>query len=230
MLRARTKIDIFPADATIFPSPGKVFIGISLNNKTMQSVSLLGTIFDWTMQNVGTFDLLIGDYLNRYNYEAFEGEAKRDAIEKARRAGDEARKRLAPLTSSPSPFASAKLISTAELCRRPSFEARREHFRQHYTDNADFRAVIQEGVDAFLTRRHPEALSDARVRDYCVEYQLEELVMFEQLAQEGYGVFVYPGAQLPIMKSLVTKLFGDVSPDLQRLVLVEMRIFEDEVL
>jgi tRNA-dependent cyclodipeptide synthase len=227
MQRARIKIDIFPNGAALHANSVRAFVGISLNNKTMASTKLLQMIFDWTRHNVGEFDLLVGDYLNRYNYQAFEGETEAGAVDKAKQAGDEARMRLRPLISSPGPYENAKIISTATLCEHATFSDRRAHFARFYSDNSEFRAVINDGVDAFLSRKHPKAVNDPAVRDYCIAYQLEELVMFEQLAKDGYGVFVYPGAQLPIMKHLVARSFIGASADIEKLVLVELRVFED---
>jgi tRNA-dependent cyclodipeptide synthase len=227
MKRARVKVNVFPDGAKLRCNSERAFVGISLNNKTMASSNLLGLIFDWTHCNVGKFDLLVGDYLNRYNYQAFDGETEISAVAKAKQAGVEARKRLAPLISSPGSYENAAIISTATLCEHSAFTSRRAHFMRYYSDNSEFRGIVQEGVDAFLTRRHPQAANVPAIRDYCVAYQLEELVMFEQLARDGYGVFVYPGAQLPIMKRLVSKSFAGASADIEKLILVELRVFED---
>ena len=227
MQRSRIKINIFPDGAKLRPNSMRAFVGISLNNKTMASTELLGLIFNWTDRNVGKFDLLVGDYLNRYNYQAFDGETEASAVARAKEAGAEAKRRLDPLISSPGPYGNAAIISTATLCEHPTFSSRRAHFMRYYSDNSEFRSIVQEGVDAFLARRHPQAVNDPATRDYCVAYQLEELVMFEQLARDGYGVFVYPGAQLPIMKRLVSKFFIGASAEIEKLVLVELRVFED---
>jgi tRNA-dependent cyclodipeptide synthase len=228
MDKIKVSVRIFPKKSQLHFESVRAFVPISLNNKAMVSTDLLRIVFDWTEMNVGKFDLLLGDYLNRYNYQAFGGETEKGAIEKARQAGDEARKRLEPLISSTESYRNAKIISTAMLCKNENFGARLAHFREYYSDNTEFRESVQEGVDLFLTRRHPQAADDPSVRDYCVAYQLEELVMFEQFAKEGYGVLVYPGAQLPIMKKLVSKSFTGASADIEKLILVELRIFEDE--
>lgn len=227
MKRARLKVELFPNDAKLRPNSTRAFVGISLNNKTMASSDLLQLIFDWTSREIGKFDLLVGDYLNRYNYQAFDGETEATAVAKAKQAGVEAKKRLAPLISSPGPYENSAIISTATLCEHSTFSSRRAHFLRYYSDNSEFREIVQEGVDAFLARRHPQSVNDTAIRDYCVAYQLEELVMFEQLSKNGYGVFVYPGAQLPIMKRLVSKSFVGASADIEKLVLVELRVFED---
>lgn len=220
------KIQKFPRNASLNANSKRAFVGISLNNRTMESGELLRAVFDWTAKNVGEFDLLVGDYLNRYNYQAFERETEAAAVEKASRAGAEARKRLEPLIAPNAPFGNVALISTAALYQRPSFQNRRAHFEKYYSSNADFRELIQQGVDAFLMRKHPDSLSDTTARSYCVAYQIEELVMFERLAQEGYCVFIYPGAHLPVMKGIVEDKFQDISVDLKSLILVEMKLFE----
>jgi tRNA-dependent cyclodipeptide synthase len=227
MSRVRINVTKFPEHAQLSADLGRAFVGISLNNRTMESSVFIEAIFNWSWENVGEFDFLIGDYLNRYNYRAFDGDSEMTAVEKAKQAGNDARKRLVSLISRHDLEGRLTAISAAELCERSCFADRLAHFRQCYSDSFEFTKIVDDGVDAFLSRRHPLFLTDAKIRRYCVQYQLEELAMFEQLASEGFGVFIYPGAQLPIMKSLVAGDIGGISTGIRMLTLVELRIFED---
>ena len=227
-MRTRLKVSLFPDDSALFQNSGRAFVGISLNNRIMSSPELLSVVLDWSTKNVGDFDLLVGDYLNRYNYQAFDGATEEMARQRANCDGAEARLRLYKLISPHGSFQST-IISTRALYERSSFRSRFADFWQHYSRDSEFRSAVEEGVDAFLARRHPLAISDSVVRNYCVAYQLEELVLFEQLAEEGYRTFIYPGAQLPIMKMLVDSAFSDISQYIHKLTLVELRLFEDDM-
>jgi tRNA-dependent cyclodipeptide synthase len=222
----KIKHEVYPSGRSLVKGR-KTFVGISINNSVMQSDTLPRKIFEWTEHNVGQFDILIGDYLHRHNYKAFTGASEELAAERAMEDGLEALKRLSPLISPGQRFFGTTAISTATLIARTSVIARRCLFEDFYEKRSDFRALIDVGVDAFLSRKHPLSLRDMSVRRQCVCYQLEELAMFEELAEEGYGVLVYPGAQLPVMKGLVAGKLPRISPLIQTLQLVELRLLRE---
>jgi tRNA-dependent cyclodipeptide synthase len=228
MLRTRLAITSFPSGTKRAEGSTRAFIGISLNNKTMEAPHLLNAIFDWTKQNVGAFDLLVGDSLTRHNYRAFDGQTEGAAFERAMKSGEEAKKFLESLLATAESNFSAEVISSYSLCEQRVFSNRLDHFERCYANNLEFKNLIDQGVDEFLLRRHSKSMRDRVKRDFCVAYQLEELVIFEQLSAKGYSTFVYPGAHLPVMKRLVSSPLNNVSADLERLKLVELRVFEDK--
>jgi tRNA-dependent cyclodipeptide synthase len=218
----------FPNGSNISDRDRRALVGISLNGKKILATDLLTQVFEWTDNNVGEFDLLIGDYLNRYNYQAFEGSSPNVAIEKATNAGKEASSRLREIITQSTIHSHVSMISSAKVTEGEDFLARSSHFFRCYSENENFRRAIDSGVDKFLGRSHPQLLKNVKIRDFCVAYQLEELVLFEQLANKGYGVLVYPGAQLPVMKAIVSKTMSGVSPAIERLTLVELSVLEDK--
>jgi hypothetical protein len=106
-----------------------------------------------------------------------------------------------------------------------TFRPRLARFETEYARNVKFRALIDEAVDKFLIRKRAGALHNNEVRDHCVSYQLEELALFELLVERGYGVLIYAGAQLPIMKAIVSRSLDGVPTSLADLTLVELRSF-----
>lgn len=191
-----------------------------------ESSSLLQTVCDWTRRNIGEFDLLVGDYLNRHNYQAFSGVEEAAAIDQTMNDGATATKRLQNLIARCS-FENVSIISAAQLCAEPSFSVRLANFERHYCSHRRFRAFIDDAVDSFLARKYPTVLPDEKVRGHCIAYQLEELAIFEILAEQGYNTFIYPGAQLPVMKDIVSGSLDGVSRALGALTLIELRLFED---
>ncbi len=216
------KSEVFPKSSSVRPQTGKPLIGISLDNRTTKSDSLLLQTFDWTNRNVGAFDLLVGDYLNRHNYQAFQGESEATAIKKAMANGEQVTLRLRRLISEKY-SKGIEVISAHTLYSAPRFSERLTRFQQTYTDNSHFRELIDQAVKSFLARKHA-AIND-NVRNHCIAYQLEELAMFELLAKAGYSSLVYAGAQLPVMKSIVSKSLSGVSHDLENLTLIELKVF-----
>lgn len=220
------------ASVTVFPDNGlerskhrRAVIGISLNNFVSRSPALLEQLFAWTKENVGNFDLLIGDFLTRHNYQAFSGLPESAAVDQAMHDGERITNKVLPVLARSND--SARLISARSLYSDSSFTGRLRHFEQHYDKNTDFHQRIDEAVHEFLARqRHSQATDD--VRRHCVAYQLEELVLFELLAESGYATLVYAGAQLPVMKSIVLKELSGISQHLQGLTLIELRFLKQQ--
>ena len=170
MLSQRARVKVFPENALVHQRNWKAFIGISLNNRAGMSPVLLMQVFDWTKRNLGPFDLLVGDYLNRHNYQAFSGLTESVATEQAMRDGKQATERLRLLIST-SPFESS-IISAGALYQDPTFADRLARFERHFADNDNFRTLIHEAVDVFLARKYRSARLDSNVRAHCVAYQL----------------------------------------------------------
>jgi tRNA-dependent cyclodipeptide synthase len=215
-------VNVFPEGALTNPVEGKVFVGVSLKIRTAELPAHLSWALNWTRDNLGRFDLLIGDYLNRHNYEAFDGATESGAIEHTTRDADHASKKLRRLISANS-MEGVELISAAVLCKNPDFLGRLEHFERRYRDNHDFRLLIDQAVDNYLRRTASSTRVDQSVRAHCVAYQLEELVLFELLVEKDYRVLVYAGAQLPVMRSIASKSLSGISRVLEALSLVELR-------
>lgn len=213
-------ITIWPPNGLQFSKSGKAFIGISLNNFVSRSPLLLRELFSWTASRFAAFDVLLGDFLTRHNYEAFSNLQASAAIEKAMQDGKRTSERIAAPMAEASP--GAQILSARTLYQEPGFRMRLSRFERQYEQNPTFRRLIDQAVNEFLNRRRVNHASTT-IRHHCVAYQLEELVLFELLAEAGYTSLVYAGAHLPVMQGIVSKQLSGVSNALQNLALVEMR-------
>jgi tRNA-dependent cyclodipeptide synthase len=117
------------------------------------------------------------------------------------------------------------ILSARSLYEDASFENRLSRFEREYTANNNLRMLIDSAVDEFLLRKHPDTTPDNNILSHCVAYQLEELVLFELLAETNYRTIVYPGAHLPVMRGIVSGQVKRVSDALETMTLVEVRIF-----
>src|SRR5664279_1036644 len=82
-------VRVYPQKSLDSRQIGRAFIGISLKPRKQQNVPQLGKVLDWTKEHIGQFDLLVGDFLNRHNYEAFDGMEEPAAAEVAMQHGRE---------------------------------------------------------------------------------------------------------------------------------------------
>lgn len=111
----------------------------------------------------------------------------------------------------------------SEFYGHPLFAGYLAAKRELYDADPHFRRQIGVASDGFFQRFAPDKAHDATSRAHSRDYQLEELAVFELLADEGYSVNVYPGAHLPVMKDLVDGPLVGVMPKLRDLILVELR-------
>jgi tRNA-dependent cyclodipeptide synthase len=217
------KAKVFLPDGLTQPRRGKAFLGISLNNRIAISPQVFRAVFDWVATNVGGADLFIGDHLHRHNYQAFDGMAEPAAIEQALRDRDEFTARLRGFLA-PGGSTAAAIMSASPLYQNVTFPDRLSRFRKQYASGGAFKRLIDDAVHAFLARKQRDQVVDEEIRGHCVAYQLEELVLFELLVEQGYGILIYAGAQLPIMKSIVSGHVYGASDALRTLTLIELRV------
>jgi len=194
-----------------------------MNNRLAVSPRAFRAVFDWIATNVGSADLFIGDHLHRHNYQAFDGMTEFAAIEQGLRDRNELAARLQGFLAA-GVWPPAAIMSASTLYPDPTFTDRLSRFRKQYASNGDFTRLIDDAVDAFLARKQPDRVVNDDARGHCVAYQLEELVLFELLAEQGYSTLIYAGAQLPIMKSIVSGHVHGASDALRNLVLIELRV------
>jgi tRNA-dependent cyclodipeptide synthase len=211
---------VLPSDGLALQPNRRAVVGVSLNSRTAISRERLRDILQWTATHIGECEFLVGDYLNRHNYEALEGLSASEAIARTRRDGASVIARLHELIQESS--IPATVISSESLYTEPTFMDRVNRFNVLHQRDERFRLLIDEAIDAFLARKRRAIRQDPSIRDHCVAYQLEELAMFELLAESGRGTLVYGGAHLPIMKAMVSQPASGISVSLSKLTLVEL--------
>lgn len=220
-MRVRTKI--FPNLDFSTEQIGKILLGVSLNNRVSNSADSLSQVFDWTCTHLGKCDFLVGDFLNRLTYQAFHGLAESDAIQQAMTDGERLISRIDHVAAR-SACLSATIISTATLMKERVALEKKAYFEFLFRTREPFKRLIEDDVAAFIKRRTTDSRIDESAYSYCIQYELEELALFEILSERGYTHLVYPGSHLRVMKALVGKDLRDISPSLERLTLVEIRL------
>lgn len=219
------KVSVYPADGLSRQQHLKALIGISLGSRASQSSRRLRQLLNWAANAIGSCDFLVGDYLNRHNYIALDGSTESEALARAKQDGNEVARRLAPVIADAR--VSAVVIRSESLYDEPTFQPRLERFRRSYEADREFKLLIDEAIDEFLERKGMALRQDSRVREHCVAYQLEELAMFELLAETGHSVLVYGGAHLPVMRAIVSKALLGISSTLETLTLVGLTFGEE---
>ena len=184
--------------------------------------SKLRQTFEWTRDNVASFDLLIGDYFHRHNLESMEGLRERQALNRAILDGQVLARVAKDVLDSIS-LSAVTIRFVSDLSASTQFADRLRVQEKLYESSESFRHWIDIASKEFI-KRFPPAPSEAEdAYRHSRSYQLEELAVFELLSRENFSVNVYLGAHLPITKELVAGTLRGTLPLLDELTLVELR-------
>jgi tRNA-dependent cyclodipeptide synthase len=201
---------------------GRAYLGISLNNRVTLSHQALVEVLTWMHHRFERFEILVGDHLHRHNLMTEDGidEEQASSQAKAEAADVLARIQRARLEVG---YPEMLCRSSWSFYTDPAFGQRVNRFEALHRGNAQFRELVDQTTDAFLLRKQAALLDSTYARKRSVAYQLEELAMFEVLAEEGLKINVYPGRQLPTMLALVEGRLHGVSSALEQVTLVELQ-------
>lgn len=201
------------------------YLVMSLNNTRFEDTEILKEIIQWMQQKTSCFVLLIGDHLHRLNYMIFENLSEEDSIRKAKKRGDYLSnifdKSISEVASKNgnicySPKRLKEFYSTKDFCERF------KRFETHLQANPIFKDSIDSIISTYIGRQAKKPDSIEKAYQLSRKYLLEELVIFELLAEKGLTINIYPGSQLPVMKAIVKNELPGISPSLEKISLVEI--------
>lgn len=219
---ARLRIRAYPPTPRDRLAKAKAFVGLSLNNWVSDSATSLRHLFKHTVNLVGSFDVLVGDYFHRHNLQDLRGLSAREASARASAEGEaiasRAREVLLDLG-----LGTVKVRTAGELVRAPEFRVGLRTFGALCSSDELLSELIEQGTDAFLGRVAPKRLHLAQARGHCRQYQVEELALFSVLARDGYRVCVYPGAHMLAFRELVAGAHRGSLPEFDSFTLIELR-------
>jgi tRNA-dependent cyclodipeptide synthase len=198
------------------------YLGLSLSNRITASDDLLFQLLKWTKNHLGSICVFIGDSVYRHNLEDLEGLDRAAALDRAMSEGRAVALRVRRILDSLE-LKESPVLFASSFHELPEFGERLARKIGVYESSSHFRDLIAIASDGFFKRFAPSRIHSEVSRGHSRDYQLEELAIFELLAEQGYMVNVYPGAHLPVMKDIVAGKFVGVMPSLEKLTLVELR-------
>jgi tRNA-dependent cyclodipeptide synthase len=198
------------------------YLSVSLTNRLAKEPARMRQVFAWIRDNVGCFDVVIGDYFQRHNLEALDGLIQPEALSRAIEDGRNVARRAQEVLDSLA-LPEVAILCASDVCVGAKFSERLAAQHELYDSNELFRQSIIVATDDFLRRLAPSQSNAERARRHSCSYQLEEIALFELLSDQGYSVNVYPGNHLPVMKELVDGGLEGILPKLKDLTLVELK-------
>ncbi len=213
------KINVYPKGDIRWDNG--VYLGASMNNLLFKDEKTLNEILEFINSNVNHYCILVGDYLHRYNEIIFNGLNESEAITNTIEKGQsfsrffelEAKKHSAKF----------EFIFSKDIVKTPGFQDRVNRFFELYFSNLRFKELVDYTIKVFLRRQNEIKISYSKAEELCKEYLVEELAIFEVLAERGLHVNIYPGNQLPITKEIVSGKLKGVSAALENMQAIEIK-------
>jgi len=216
------KVVLYPDQGVVGLRHRRAYVAMSLNNKIVESVETLTEVLQWMIDHFQEFVVIVGDYLHRHNVEFLDGATESEAIEASMKRGQRIVEQVGSILNKLGQ-PQVRILSSAEFYQSANFENRLAELLRLEREVPAFHELTEFTLGVYLNRKGIQVHDQPKARKHSRAYLAEELVIFEQLAEHGYDVSVYPGGQLPVMKALVTGRLPNVSPALEKLTLVEMK-------
>lgn len=197
------------------------FLGVSLNNRQFWNQDSLIQILNTFKKNVadGSFKIVIGDYLDRYNEIIFNNCTEEEAIKVSLAKGDvlikKIKKGLKMLNIN-----NYSIVRTQDFHKQQDFPKLLSKYLKIYEHNILFKNIIDKTVEQFFGRMQFDNNSIYNFQ-LGVNYLIEELAIFEMLINNGNYINIYPGKHLQVLKDIV-KGEIEVSDELKKYILVQL--------
>lgn len=216
------KVKTYPSPLNMIDWSTGAYLGMSMNNnRFLDPISLEETI-SWIKGKTGFCKILVGDHLHRLNHMFFEGDAEIAAISKAKSKADLILHKFFSVADKIDGI-DFQVLRSGSFYQNPIFYQKYNRLQKLYYSNEQLSRLINLTISTYLRRRGNSAKYFRRGFELSRQYLLEELVIFEMLAEDGYTINIYPGSQLPVMKAIVSKKLPGVSPILEEIKLVEIK-------
>jgi len=166
-------------------------LGISITNQSMFNQQKVKCLVDWLKSNYESGIIIIGDYLNRHNEKIFFTDIESCAI------GKEIESNLKKHLT----------IFDGFKVKRWSYYYNTKPIRDrinHFSDNRRLVKKLLAESGNFLDKKNTIGNNNLKVTykealQYSSEYLIEEISVFDYLAEHGYSTHIYEGSHLPIL-------------------------------
>lgn len=200
-----------------------IYISMSINNNVFNSDDTLAEFIKFLSAHSKNITIINGGFLHRYNEQIFFGLSEHASAKVSLEKGSLLQKKFIDTVKKIDVSINYKFIDSLEFNKYPTFHTKFKLFQSFYISESKFRYLLEYTIDVFLRRQPEIKLSATEARKRCLMYLIEELVIFEILAEKGYYVNVYPGNQLPIIKAICMGKLKNISNSLEHIQAVEVK-------
>lgn len=170
----------------------------------MINKSFLSEYLPWVASLVGKSHIFIGDYWERHNIMLQDGVDERAALRKAMQYGDKVRSTIAGILDRNSLHHAFEVIDVQGVCGERPYLDILDALVEYSNSNREFQEEVLGTAKGYLIRKSPTIFMKPDSIASSSAYVFEELAFYLYANTKGWGVEVYPGADLPILR----KIFG----------------------
>ena len=165
----------------------KWIFGVSLNTSAYWNIERFNKACRKMFTESNDWKLLIGDYLDRHNYEfkLRNDQTARDPHKMCQRFVSQIVK--------VSEASEVERVDWRDSLVRAQERGSKQFIEELYTNHAEFRNLVNDDVEGFIRRNGYEGDAADDCRTTSKNYILEEISVFRQLCDEGYTRFAYMG-------------------------------------
>ena len=200
------------------------YMPISVNNNRIANQDSLKEILELIFNNCDSFTAVLGGYLHRHNLQMLIGLPEEQAKSKGLEIEESLIQHVSKVASELNKSKNIRFVPSSKFYHYNEFKPRFEELLSIYHVHKGFFRIMEDTVDSFLLRNITNlSISEIKSRELCKNYLLEEIVIFELLAKEGYKLNIYPGQQLPVIKEIVNGTLKGISTILESISLIEIK-------
>ncbi len=226
-MKYKVKInDIAPNISKKLIYSNNCYLGVSINNPFFWG-DHIALLLQWIDKHFPQCQIVIGDYLHRFNEIMSNERNEKDAIKASLSIGDKMLERIHDeLNKLPN--------NTFSIHRWQNYINEMGTVDKHhkilslFDSHQDFQDGIRQSCYEFITRQIRKGkvlkVSEDEALNLSLQYLLEELAVFSTLIEKGYAVQVYPGTQLLILKQIARGEIAEIDTNLKKGIFLDLTV------
>lgn len=208
------------------------FIGICPYSFMANRTFLEGYLYD-ILPYCSQANIVIGDYLERYNLMVFEQISEKEALTKVEKRGHKIKKNLESILSKIELDGAFKVYSCRSDIESSDGQQIARSIHKYIEKEPEFRADIDKQIYLMLknSQRVPDQLYSSTISAEAMnqlrEYMIEELVLYLVQYNLGYTTEIYPGRDVEILNKMASNKYRNFPFDYSKRTHISVAVLMD---
>lgn len=203
---------------------GRCIVGVSVGNPEFEG-GRFAKLLNWVETHFESCTVLVGDLLQRFNYQITDHNSEEKAVLAATAAGDSWLGRNQHLIDSVN--CEVRACRWIDVISDPAFHKILKSLEDYISISDTLNSALTRDVESFIRRKTRQGTilpgTEDRARRMSRQYITEETAAFALLAANGWHVDIYPGQELSTLRELIMGNHDDQNFSLKNWINVEVR-------